>query len=346
MSNGKIELLLENLQSGDSHARSSAAYLLGQRASELTGPQRDSAVSLLIGAFGDEPSMLRANAAETLGKLKATSAISALTGILDDADEAVMKKAAEALCIMKAREAAPKLLEIVLSSKAVLKMHRGHAAAVALRGIGEPSCAPNLVLALRSQNAQVRAHAAIALGGTNVPGVNEALISALKDLDWMVRFNAACSLGELKNGKSLRPLMRTLNTDEDGIVKSGAARSLGNLGNPSALPHLLSCISGGNERLIRDSAEALSKIGPRDIMDLRQLASVICTVKERSRKEPVLREGLGCLWKTYAEWTERLGRMCSLGHSRIRPPPRFRNCPAKFARKPPRQRRAKMEAGQ
>ncbi|MBN2122040.1 HEAT repeat domain-containing protein [Candidatus Micrarchaeota archaeon] len=346
MSNGKIELLLENLQSRNSSSRSSAAYLLGQRASEIAGPQRDSAVSLLIGAFGDEPSMLRANAAETLGKLKATSAISALTGILDDADEAVMKKAAEALCIMKAREAAPKLLEIVLSSKAVLKMHRGHAAAVALRGIREPSCAPNLVLALRSQNAQVRAHAAIALGGTNVPGVNEALISALKDLDWMVRFNSACSLGELKNGKSLRPLIRTLNTDEDGIVKSGAARSLGKLKKPSAVPHLLSCIRKGDERLIREAAQALSEIRPRGIDDLRLLANAIREIKKRTIQEPVLREGLGCLWETYSKWAARLSRMRSRGNSGIRPPPRFRSCPAKFARKPPRQGKIKMEAGQ
>lgn len=317
-----IETLTSRLGSQDASARASAAYLLGKRAGEIVSTKNHAAFSALLGALDDELPIVRANAAESLGKIGLPDAVPHLIGLLDDKDDLAMRKASEALSSMKAGAAVPKLLSILLSSTGVIPLERGYNAAVALREIGDSSCAQGLIIAAGNPDSQVRAHAAKALGGINAPNVQETLLSALRDQDWLVRLNAAQSLG-VRGEQSAAPHLIGALKDEDTMVQATAVEALGRLRAPSALPHILPLIAEGEERIICKAADALCEIGPGSAEDLRSFIRAARNVKVRSGHERGLQWALQAIGRTYENWASQLGKT---GHSKqgsIQPPPRF-----------------------
>jgi HEAT repeat protein len=238
------------------------------RALKYVGDQR--AVPALIKSLEYEDwhskfsvlSTVRANAAESLGKLQSKEAVLPLIERLEDSDAEVRWKAAEAL-----------------------------------GKIGDEEALEPLIYALSDTDGDVRKHAARALGELDDEMAVDALIEALSDRDWPVRKNAATSLGRIGDERALKPLLNALNDDDidvrrhaigalvkmkskavkpllkklydpDWQTRAIAAESLGRIGNKKAVQPLIKALSDGRfrdeNRYVRGkAAEALGRIGDK-----------------------------------------------------------------------------------
>ena len=105
----------------------------------------------------------------------------------------------------------------------------------------------------------VRRRAAWWLGEHEDSAAVPAVIAALRDENEDVRLTAAWALGEIKDHKAIRPLIRTLEKDEDYFAREMAALALGEIGEPEAVVPLMGAFER-DERMQRAIIWALGEI--------------------------------------------------------------------------------------
>jgi HEAT repeat protein len=124
-------------------------------------------------------------------------------------------------------------------------------AAHVLKNLGPDaeSAIPDLLVALRSPNANIRANAAETLGVAgscpDTPSVVPDLIATMKDPESRVRSGAASSLGFMgTRALSAKPILIAALKDKDPSVAINAANTLGGMGTNAseAVPGLISLI--------------------------------------------------------------------------------------------------------
>lgn len=86
-------------------------------------------------------------------------------------------------------------------------------------------------------------------------------IENLRNSDRRIRWECAQSLGYLELKKGVRPLINTLENDEDEEVRKEAAEALGKIGDPLSVKSLIKALKDRDARVRWKAAEALGKIG-------------------------------------------------------------------------------------
>jgi HEAT repeat protein len=146
-----------------------------------------------------------------------------------------------------------------------------------------------LINALKQDpNPRVRMQAAEALGEIRDPKSVDPLIQALRDENWEVRRNAKEALGKM-GVPAVEPLIRALK-DENKGVRGKAAEALGNIGDPRAV-----------EPLIQTLKEDSDPDGYVHICTIRALGKI----GDRRAVEPIIQqfnERTTLWWKS--EWAE------------------------------------------
>lgn len=96
---------------------------------------------------------------------------------------------------------------------------------------------------LFSTDAEVVEKALDDLGTLNPPGAFELMLPFLQDENPEIRGSAACNLGDIKDEKSIRPLLNTVQNDADKEVRSHAIMALENYHSLEILAILLEQIN-------------------------------------------------------------------------------------------------------
>ncbi len=131
-------------------------------------------------------------------------------------------------------------------------------AAMDLARSGGPEIVPDLIKALKDDDAQVRAAAAAALAERREPQAMERILKLIHDVDPGVRdaaFEAAVRYG----AAALPPLEEIAR--KGGPARAGALRALGDIGDPNALPALRAGLSEKDCALRAAAADGLGWLG-------------------------------------------------------------------------------------
>jgi HEAT repeat protein len=138
-------------------------------------------------------------------------------------------------------------------------------AANALAALKAKDSVPDLMIALKDKDDQVRAAAAEALWslGPDARDAVAALILLLKDKSASVRLNAAGALGDVGADvpEALSALRETLK-DRDADVRVQAATSLGRSRSEAVVVDLIAALKDNTSRVRVAAAYALAEIGP------------------------------------------------------------------------------------
>lgn len=188
--------LILDLSSRTSSVRRDAAYALGE-----LGDER--AREPLIEALRDPLGIVRAIAAESLGKIGKADDIGIIAKLFSDREELVRER-------------------IV----------------VALEKISDPAAIDVFLTALKSSKIEgMRVAAARSLGHFKDERIFDTLISALRDRSALVRKGVIIGLLRLGDIRAQPHLIRTLKDKGKGVASS-AVQALGEIGDREAVPHL------------------------------------------------------------------------------------------------------------
>ena len=268
---------------------------------EIGGP----AVEPLIASLRDESGLVRARAAETLGKIKDVRAAEPLLAILNDSERVVQVVARDALVQI----GVPAVKPLINALKHRDSLVRAHAAA-ALGEIKDHRAVEPVLAALKDQDAGVRRSAAAALESLQDRRAVTSLLAALKDEDAEVRKAAAEALGGLGDPGAVEALLAALG-DVDNTVRTGAARALGRLKDRRAVEPLIGALKDEDWEVRRQAATALGKIkDPRAVGPLVPLttdSAVEVRIAARAALKEITDENVG-LWEWKAWWENNKGK--------------------------------------
>ena len=202
-----------------------------QVAVDAIARQKLTALAPRLPALLETPdSVLRRHVCEALGQLRAGQSTALATQLARDDDPLVRRAAAEALLLLHTDDAAAALTEL-----------------------------------LQQDRAPVRLEAARALGSWAQPGRANPLHALLADPEPSVARVAAEALGKLANPDSQSPLLHQL-SKSPVLVQERMAWALGEFKTVAAVPALVPVLKAGYEPLEASSAEALGKIGDRQVI--------------------------------------------------------------------------------
>jgi HEAT repeat protein len=238
-----------------------------KNAVEALGEIKDTrALDILIVSMKDENPDIRRNAAEALGKIRDIRAIDALTIALKDKKSSVQQSANAAiqntLQQLKANRAIEPLIALLNHDEPAIRRF----AIEALGGIPDPRVPDHLILALKDTNADVRETAAESLRKTGAPAV-EALIKTLRENDINTRVIAIRILGDIKDTRSIEPLIDVLEfksrnpVPEEAQLRYEAAKALGKMKTISAIQPLIVTLGDTDPHVRESAAESLREIG-------------------------------------------------------------------------------------
>jgi HEAT repeat protein len=247
--------LRKNLGDEESVVRWQAAYTIGR----IGSPE---AVELLIHTLNDGESAVRDGAARALGRIGSPEAVEPLTHALDDEESVVRGGAADALGDIGSPEAVEPLVRALDGGDIFV---RGLAAR-ALGRIGSLEAVEPLIHALGDKDSFVRGWAARALGRIGSPEAVEPLTHALDGGDSFVRRGAAEALGGIGGLEAVGLLIHTL-SDEDSDVRAGAAYTLGSIGSPEAVKPLIRALDDEESVVREGAARALGSIGSPEAVE-------------------------------------------------------------------------------
>jgi HEAT repeat protein len=221
-------------------------------------------------AIADTTAAIRAEAANSLGRLKASAAADAIPDLivlLVDPDETVRGRAAEALGQIGACHPAtvPALVGLLEDSSPAIRT----AAARALGALGTTAAAavPTLVLLLQDRDEGVRGSAADAVSRMGVlpESATVTLTEGLASDDNMVRARTAEALGAIGEAAvdSAPALVEALSDDNDR-VRAKAVEALGKIGEAAAevaVPRLVRALKDSDNWVSALAAEAIGEMG-------------------------------------------------------------------------------------
>jgi len=251
---GRVDQLIQQLESGNPEERKQAAELLGQLGDTKALPA-------LIRALDDNDANVHIAAARAVGKIGDLNAIQnlldayerrtvqfaepifkAIGEILDRTDPDDKNRAVFSRVV-------DMLIEFVQQDDPPVAIVRAKAAAEALGKTRDPKAIPILLERLRkSESVEMAKAAARALRYFDDPQVIQALteVAANKNINEKVRETAVQSLGEIGNPEVVDTLIPIL---EEGSAKpyptlgdtlrAETARALGRIGNPKAIEPLI-----------------------------------------------------------------------------------------------------------
>lgn len=297
--------------------RSEAAFALGR-----IGEPSAAFVPALSAALKDSNRDVRAQAAEALGWIgtPARAATPALVVALKDDDTRVTKNACQALAFVGDGGAAPSLLEAFQSDRAAVAVEAGRALwrlgpkaqaiAPALFSLAAgplektasardllasfgPRVVPNLMKALRDDEAARREAAAEVLGRIGPPAREAvpALLAALKDKNSAVALTAALALAEVDSTRA-GPVMPLL---ADSLNAPGAAAALANIGPDAraAVPALIAALKPRKDATHADVLRAGARLALARIGTPAVPALIEALKDKREGVAPLAGEALG-----------------------------------------------------
>jgi HEAT repeat protein len=187
-------------------------------------------------------------AAEALGLLGDAQAVPHLIRLLRAREGRFAECAARALAAV-GEPAVRWLIESLPSERAELELRK--TISNALVAIGEPSIEP-LIKSLDSHSASVRGAAEEALAGIGA-AATQALVVALRTENWNLRRRIAQILGRIGDERLAEPLVLALN-DEDPGVRARVAQVLGQLGQEQAVEPLIDAMQNDPDEFVRRTA--------------------------------------------------------------------------------------------
>ena len=216
----------------------------------------------------DENSDVKSNTEEYDSEIEEIS-VEKLIDSFKDEDWNVRKNGAKAL-----GEIGEPAVEQLINALKDEKWRVRWQAAETLGEISDVRAIKPLINTLNDENNGVRSNSIIALVKIGEPTV-ELLINALKDKEWRVRWQAAETLGEIRDLRAIKPLINTLN-DENNGVRSNSIIALVKIGEPT-VELLINVLTDKEGQIRGQAAETLGEIG-----DLRAVIPLISTLKDEN----------------------------------------------------------------
>ena len=240
-----VEALLLSSQKGNWETRKNAVWAMREK----NDPR---IVAALVESIKDSYPEVRIKAIEALGTLKEKTAVKPLIEALADAE--TRTSACWALGEIKDAESIVPLVELLGDSKPTALEH----AIMALNKIGSPAVEA-LLVALKSENGQVRENAAWALGEIKDARAVEPLMHSLKEENMLVRVKAAEALGSIRDRRAVEPLIQAIN-DANTLVKVKAVEALGQIRDARAVKPLIGLLKNENPFVVENTALALGNL--------------------------------------------------------------------------------------
>ena len=284
-----LSLITSRVRDQKEHVRIAAYTVLAELGLPETG-------SLLEDGLLNSSVLVRARAAEAIGKAGLAAGSGALKRAINDEAPSVRIAAMNALGDARVMEMKPRLVEIGrteegpeaifayaalymmgqtdmlidITNAATLPDAEVRMAAIGVLGrLKRPSSLALLSQAVYDPNPSVRAFAAGALGEFGSPGGVAPLTHALGDEMAMVRGVAAGSLGRL-GLKENRPLLQALTRDPSLQVRASAVESLLRLGDSSVLLLAADLARNPDPSIRGSAAQALSAASDKEALSLLQ----------------------------------------------------------------------------
>ena len=176
-----------------------------------------------------------------------------LVDALDEADAATRADAAEMLGLQRARSAVSALRAKLQDAEPDVRT----AAVVALMRIGDSELFPEIVKALRNEDARVVIGAAVALGHLGDRRVVPNLVAAFKTDDVGVGGAVAWSLGRIGDAAAVPWLATAI---DQGFAVASACEALGRIGDERALEQVLAATIAPIEAVRAQAALALGRL--------------------------------------------------------------------------------------
>ncbi len=225
-------------------------YALGKVKSDKIGDKIQKFLS------PDQPALIRAHTARTLGEQKHKSSVKLLCKALNDDDLRVVINAANALGAIGKSKAVEPLGNIALKHKS---HHVRRAAAEALGSIGHKKAKDFLIQALLDKSTGVRIAAVNALAETLGKKADMFIGQALNDGDRLVRAAAIASIGTAKIKDRAGEMMKIVNKDSDPVMRAAAVIALGGLDVDEVPPFLVGLLLDEDWVVATEAATALKK---------------------------------------------------------------------------------------
>ncbi len=203
-------------------------------------------------------SQARAQAVESLGRLKTPLAVEELVRALDDVSLTVREQSAVALGEIRDPRATMPLVRKLTDPASGIS----GAAATALGKIGDKAALPSLAAAAQLGPPPRQLAALEALGRLSDPSVTDILGVLMRDPDSTVRTAALRALAEREDPASLPGLITQLQTEQEPANLAVLADALGRLGEPeAALPLLRALDRTESPTVKREILNAVGSLG-------------------------------------------------------------------------------------
>ena len=273
------------------------------------------AAGAMVEFLSDLELEVRAEAADSLGRLGKPAARPLIDDALNSPDKDVRSNAAKALVAI-GEPAVPEMIEAVKTGKPTQKVGAANAlgelattrAIPALIGalaakeqevrltcrdslvtLGSDAVEP-LIAALTNKVAFTRRHAAEALGELGDARAAGPLLALIGDDHRQVRMAAMYAVGKVKDPIATEPLMKELSHD-DREFREAAAVSLGQIADERAVPLLIASLDDPVEAVREQAAAALGRIDPKDDKSLGDIERVTTSNDPGARQAAVFALG-------------------------------------------------------
>jgi HEAT repeat protein len=236
------------------HIRLAAFAVLAESPTNEIGP-------LLEDSLLDPSVVIRAKAAEAIGRAKLTSGTGTLIRALDDRAPSVRIAAMTSLGELGVVSVRDRLVELARRDEGPESVF----AAGALIRLGREDMLADVSAAATFPDPEIRMAALGVLGRLKRPGTLSVLTQAVYDPDASVRAFAAGALGEFGQKSGLSALTHAL-TDEDPRVRAIAATSAGRLGVPHIRSVLQPLLRDADDFVRASALEGLARAGDQDVL--------------------------------------------------------------------------------
>jgi HEAT repeat protein len=216
----------------------------------------DSSTRIVSQAMTDPVPMVRALAAEAVGKTSASALVPGLVQMLDDAHQAVRRAATGALIHL-----APAVRPQVAAAAGTLALSEQHDRRLqAVRLFAALDDAGQLVLLSKDEHPLDRREALTLLGELHHPDTAGLFALAMADEDPDVRVAAAHTLGTVGGMDGVQSLLLALD-DPSPRVQVAALKSLGRRRETSAMKRIVSLLEGADGMILITALQTLVQIG-------------------------------------------------------------------------------------
>lgn len=215
--------------------------------------KRSDAFEILFDALKDKNEIIRRNVAMALSETNNKRVLNPLIAAIKDKNSGIQEVAIPALGGFEDKIATDFLIDLMHDENNNIRLY-------AVQGLGNSKsnhATDALILALNDQYSSVRWAAATELGERNEKRAVDALIMILsKDEESHVRDSVAGALAEIKDSRSVNPLIVALK-DNSSRVRFSAAYALGQIGDNRAVNPLVDALKDKDFDVRWRSAQAL-----------------------------------------------------------------------------------------